>query len=380
MSIANPTSREEMVEYIKIKLGSPVWEAHIAEAQIQVCIQDAIQFLVEKSHFNATEQTYLRFRITERFLETVKTGKQYTKNQDNGIVVNTAGQVSSLIVTSGGNGYPEKTGLTNIHTVTQAGSGRGLAVNVVTTGANGSIASVSIVNPGSGYQPGDIVIIPISGGGDAATLTIATVASSLPSYGSQVFETLRTYIVLPDSVVGVRRVVPTTATQTMGMAFAGAGIPVMGGIIGPNVGNLGMFPTGDFGSNFAMTRIYMSDLNYLFSSKLPFSFNQRTHRLMFDFDVASKFAVDSFLIMECDIAPDFDIDTGMWNDRFFKKLATAYARKEMGENMDRYQNVQLPGGLVMNGSRILADANREIKELEQEFWDQYYLPPSLIVG
>lgn len=380
MSIANPTNRGEMVEYIKIQLGSPVWEVHMAESQIQICIQDAMQYLIEKSHFNGTELTYLRFRVTHQFLNSIKSAVQESTLQDNGLLTKTNGQVTSVVIVSGGSGYPEKTGQIDITTTTLTGTGSGLSVNLSTTGTDGALASVIINNPGRGYAPGDTISIPIPGG-TPAVLSIATVSSTVASYTTEIIERVRNWIVLPDGVIGVRRIVPVPSTTSyMTSAFMSTSIPVMAGFGGLAGSGTGVFPGTDFGSTYAIMKTYLADIDYLFRSNYPFNFNQRTHRLEFQFDIASKFRPGDFLLMECDITPDFGADSDMWNDRFFKKLSTAYAKKAMGENMDRYGGVQLPGGLVMNGARILADANREIEKLEQEFFDQYYMPPSLIVG
>jgi hypothetical protein len=42
--------------------------------------------------------------------------------------------------------------------------------------------------------------------------------------------------------------------------------------------------------------------------------------------------------------------------------------------------MQLPGGVTINASKILEEANSEIEALEQSLLDSYSLPPDFCVG
>jgi hypothetical protein len=64
----------------------------------------------------------------------------------------------------------------------------------------------------------------------------------------------------------------------------------------------------------------------------------------------------------------------VWNDRWLKEYATALIKKNWGSNLSKFQGVQLPGGVMLNGQQIYNDAVEEIKALEEEMSSKYELP------
>jgi len=96
-------------------------------------------------------------------------GSQYAINDTITIVNPNAGGVASFnfATLSGGTGYATAN---NVATTT-TGSGTNLTVNI--TASSGVITNVVVSNAGSGYAPGDT--ITIAGGGQSATIDVATV-------------------------------------------------------------------------------------------------------------------------------------------------------------------------------------------------------------
>jgi hypothetical protein len=70
----------------------------------------------------------------------------------------------------------------------------------------------------------------------------------------------------------------------------------------------------------------------------------------------------------------------VYNDMMLKRLATAYIKKQWGNNMKKFGGMQLPGGITMNGQQIYNEALEEIKELEDKIRDTYEEPPQFLVG
>lgn len=70
----------------------------------------------------------------------------------------------------------------------------------------------------------------------------------------------------------------------------------------------------------------------------------------------------------------------IWADRWLQNYTTALIKKQWGQNLMRFQQVQLLGGITMNGSEILAEALVEIEKLEEELYNTYELPPAFIMG
>ena len=86
------------------------------------------------------------------------------------------------------------------------------------------------------------------------------------------------------------------------------------------------------------------------------------------------------LCLECMIKPNPDIFPDLWNDMWLKEFATAMVKAQWGRNLTKYSGVQLPGGIVMNGDRILGDAQEELKILKDRFSMGWADPPLDEVG
>ena len=62
--MAQPTNRQELVDYCLRQLGAPVLEVNVAEEQIDDLVDDAIQYFQER-HFDGVQKVYLKYEITQ---------------------------------------------------------------------------------------------------------------------------------------------------------------------------------------------------------------------------------------------------------------------------------------------------------------------------
>ena len=62
--MAQPSSRQELIDYCKRKLGAPVLEINVADEQIEDLVDDSIQFFQER-HFDGVYPTFLKYQITD---------------------------------------------------------------------------------------------------------------------------------------------------------------------------------------------------------------------------------------------------------------------------------------------------------------------------
>ena len=67
--------------------------------------------------------------------------------------------------------------------------------------------------------------------------------------------------------------------------------------------------------------------------------------------------------------------TKVYNDFWLKRYLTALIKKQWGMNMIKFQGVQLPGGVQLNGRQIYEDGLAEIEKLEEQLKNEYELPP-----
>ena len=73
-------------------------------------------------------------------------------------------------------------------------------------------------------------------------------------------------------------------------------------------------------------------------------------------------------------------NSAVWNDRFLKQYATAKIKKQWGENLKKYGNIQMPGGVVLNGKEIWDEADQEILRIEEEIQNTNVLPSEMFYG
>ena len=62
--MAQPASRQELIDYSLRQLGAPVLEINVADEQIQDLMDDAIQFYQER-HYDGVTENFLKYKITQ---------------------------------------------------------------------------------------------------------------------------------------------------------------------------------------------------------------------------------------------------------------------------------------------------------------------------
>jgi len=66
--MAQPSTRQELIDYCLRQLGAPVLEINVADEQIQDLVDDAVQYFQER-HFDGVIQTYLKYKVTQADIE-----------------------------------------------------------------------------------------------------------------------------------------------------------------------------------------------------------------------------------------------------------------------------------------------------------------------
>ena len=380
MSIASPQNREELKAYIKTRLGAPVLQINVSDEQMDIAINDAFQYFNERQHYDATETVYLSTKVEAPFLQFMKTGEIEVVKQSDTQQRSAAGMVDTLTLVTPGSGYQYNTqGSGNVLTLeTTGGNGSGLIIapgDARTT--TGGLVTATVDNTGTGYQVGDQ--ITVSGGNGDAVFQVATIKESSPLYGTDNIVTQNNYIVLPDSVIGVNRILNKSGATGVGGAIPGVAFfnPFLAGGAG-GMGQMG-------GMNFDLTsyytmRQYIATLEWMIFPPISYSFNRRTHRLFINSDTFNGIGEGDYMVFECDVTPNPDMFPDVWNDMFLKRLATAYVQLAWGRVLTKYQSVQLPGGITMNGDQIYNDAKQEIAEIQERFALDYADYPLDIIG
>jgi len=113
--------------------------------------------------------------------------------------------------------------------------------------------------------------------------------------------------------------------------------------------------------------------------KQPIRYNR--HKNVFHVDMDwDKIAVDQYLIVEAYQVIDPDTFTKMYGDYWLQRYATALIKIQWGENLKKFQGMQMPGGMVMDGMSIYNEGLRDKEQLEMEMRSSYSLPATDMVG
>jgi hypothetical protein len=412
MSIASPKNREEFKQYILAKLGAPVLQINVADEQMDIAINDAFQYWNGRSHIYGTESMFLTFPCNEPFIQHFKSFENELVGQGVGPTVSAPGMVETLEIQTPGTKYPidpipaaDTTSTDSVELETQADNQLetedDLKIIIDTEGGSGKdltvwignertelmgLVKVQPYNAGTGYKVGDIITIQNNGpaGGQQAVAIVKSIKSESKIFGVSDFRTQNNFITLPDDVVGVTKVFHRAG---MGMAGGGSiGGMIPGAAIGPMfLGSLfgGSAECNSIGYDivsYVAMREYLATLNFLFFPPINYSFNPRTHNLHIDANRIVQQGGGGYIALECMVRPNPDVFPDVWNDLWLKEYSTALVQLAWGRNLTKFNNVQLPGGINLNGEGIMRQAMEDIKILRDRFSMDWADPPLDLVG
>ena len=135
-------------------------------------------------------------------------------------------------------------------------------------------------------------------------------------------------------------------------------------------------------SNYVTSRQNLSLLNQVFSGAetRQIRFNRLTDKLYIDMDWDTATEIGDAIIALVFKKIDGSTYSELFNDIFLKKYVTSLFKKQWGANLIKYEGVQLPGGVTLNGRQIYDDGNTEVEKLEEEMQMRYQLPDNFYVG
>ena len=279
--MAQPSSRDGLIDYAKRQLGFPVLEINVADEQFSDLLDDAVQVYQER-HYDGIMRMYLKYEITQ---DDVDRGRA-------------------------------------------RGGGTSLGISTTTT---------------------------------TSTVGLSTTFD---------LEENQNYIQMPPSVIGVNQIFKIRSDTVYDGLF--------------NIRyQLFLNDLYAFGSidllQYSMVQTYLEDITFLLNPDMRFRFNIRQDRLYIDGDFNVINAGDYFVI-DCFRILDPNDFTRVYNDPFLKRYFTALCKKQWGQNLIKFQGVQLPGGIQLNGRQIYDDGVAELAEIRAKMASDYEMPPLDMIG
>jgi hypothetical protein len=65
---------------------------------------------------------------------------------------------------------------------------------------------------------------------------------------------------------------------------------------------------------------------------------------------------------------------------FLKQYATALIKQQWGANLIKFEGMQLPGGITINGRQLFDDANTELQTIREQMQLNYETPVDFFIG
>jgi hypothetical protein len=111
---------------------------------------------------------------------------------------------------------------------------------------------------------------------------------------------------------------------------------------------------------------HLSLLDFTLNGQTLYRFNRFQNRIYIDMDWSNDIAVGEWLLIDSYRAMDPDVFPRMYNESWLKHYVTALFKKQWAVNIKKFQGLQLPGGVTIDGDKLYDEATGEIKELEDE--------------
>jgi len=204
-------------------------------------------------------------------------------------------------------------------------------------------------------------------------VTTTATATAVPGIGTTItsnwYETSN-FLQVPDSVVGIEKIFKFDTSTISGGMFSIKYQLFLNDLYNFNSVEL---------LQYAMTKSYLEDIDFLLTTDKQVRFNKRQDRLYLDIDWGSE-SVDNWIVLDCYRALDPTSFTQVYNDPFLKLYLTALMKRQWGQNLIKFRGVKLPGGIELNGREIFDDAEREIEGLRSRMSSEYELPPYDFIG
>ena len=280
--MAQPSSRDGLIDYAKRQLGYPVLEINVADEQFSDLLDDAIQIYQER-HYDGIARMYLKYKITQDDID------------------------------------------------------RGQA----------------------------------RGGDSTLGITTTTTTSTVGLSTTFDLEENNNYIQMPPSVIGVNQIFKVRSDTVYDGLF--------------NIRyQLFLNDLYAFGSidllQYSMVQTKLEDITFLLNPNVRYRFNIRQDRLYIDVDWGAAVTVGDYFVIDCFRILDPNDFTRVYNDPFLKRYFTALCKKQWGQNLIKFQGVQLPGGIQLNGRQIYDDGERELAEIRAKMASDYEMPPLDMIG
>ena len=132
--------------------------------------------------------------------------------------------------------------------------------------------------------------------------------------------------------------------------------------------------------HYYMIQQHLGTIDFLLEGIKPTRYIATQNRLYLDMDWQADVLLDQYFVIKCWRGLDPLTWTEIYDNMWVKDYVSAKIKKQWGSNMTKFQNVQMPGGVTLNGEMIYNDAVQELKDLDEQLRQQWETPPLDMIG
>lgn len=133
-------------------------------------------------------------------------------------------------------------------------------------------------------------------------------------------------------------------------------------------------------ASYDSTKRYIQLIQDIFQPEKAIQFSKVTNRLYLDMNWAEEAKAGNWICILAYAALDPEKYTEIFNDRYLKRYLTALIKRQWGSNLSKFDGVALPGGVVMRGGQLYAEAVNELARIEDDVLRSYELPVDFMTG
>lgn len=113
-----------------------------------------------------------------------------------------------------------------------------------------------------------------------------------------------------------------------------------------------------------------------FNPTRRFRFNHLTHQL----EAQGVWRPSTKVLIHGYWKADAEEHVDIYNEDFVKKYVIALVGRQWGANISKYDGVQLPGGITMNGNAIYDRYDKMVADIDDSFFSKYELPADFFIA
>ena len=126
---------------------------------------------------------------------------------------------------------------------------------------------------------------------------------------------------------------------------------------------------------------YLSLLDMKLNGTPQVEYSRKQDRLYIFGDFADgDLKAGDFIVYEAYKIIDPASFTKVFNDMWLKEYTTALIKQQWGQNLIKFEGMQLPGGVTLNGRQIYDDATQDLERLREKLRLDHETPVDFFIG